>query len=119
MTSPESMNETTANLLKAISEFVPPPEPVIIIKLTYDPITQYVTGCTFDDTDQPFVEITRDQWNSGLHYQSLKIVDGKPVTIERKRKKEFALVAGDRWHTDRSNMLIVGTDKGWDERKNS
>ena len=116
MTSSEPMNETTENFIKALSELSLAPIESIIIKLTYDPITQYVTGCTFEETDQPFVEITREQWNSGLHYQTLRVINGKPVAVERNRKRELALVPGNQWHTDRSNMLVIGTDKGWDER---
>lgn len=113
------MNETTKNFLKALNEFVTEPIDPISIKLTYDPDTFYVTGCTSGDTDQPYVEITHEQWRKGFHYQKLKIVDGKPTVVERIRKKELALMHGNRWHTDRSNMLIIGTDKGWDERTNS
>lgn len=113
------MNETTLNFLRAISEFTPDTAPLITIKLTYDPDTLYVTGCTFNETDQPFVEITREQWNNGFHYQRLKIVNGRPTAVERVRKRQLALVPGNRWHTEASNMLIIGNGKGWDERTDS
>ncbi len=117
MTSSEPMNETTKNFLQAIREYKePPPPPKPIIKLTYDPDTKYVTGYTFEDTTEPYVEITYEQWKSGFYYQSLQVVDGKPVRIERNRKAQLALVPGSRWFTDQSNMLIMGKDKGWQRR---
>lgn len=110
------MNETTANFLKAIQEYKPQPTVPVVIKLTYDPETMYVTGCTFEDTDEPFIIITHEQWKNGFHCRPLKIVNGQAVPIERIRKRELQLVPGSTWFTDRSNMLIIGKDKGWDKK---
>lgn len=116
MTSSEPMNETTANLIKVLSEYVEPEPAKVVIKLTYDPVTSIVTGWTFEDTTEPFVEITHEQWKNNFHCQPLKIVDGRPVVRERHRKVELRLVPGSKWTTDKSNMLIMGKDRGWDKR---
>lgn len=113
------MNETTANLIQALEEFNPNPPQKIVIKLTYDPTTSYVTGCTFEDTTEPYVEITHEQWKNGFHYQQLKIVNGKPVVRERIRKQHLQLVPGNKWYTDKDNMLIMGKERGWSERSSS
>ena len=119
MTSSEPTNETTANFIKALSEFDPGLDPVVVIKLTYDPETKYVTGCTFGDTLEPFVEITQEQWKNGFHCQPLEIVDSKPVPRVFNPKTELRLVPGDKWHTDKDNMLIMGKERGWSERSSS
>lgn len=113
------MNETTKNFLQAIQEFKPTPAQAVIIKLTYDPVTNIVDGFTFEDTDKPWVEITREQYNQGLQYKQLKVVDGKILEIPRIRTKKLPLVEGNRWYTSKENMLIIGTERGWDERRDS
>ena len=57
--SSEDMNETTKNFIKAMEEFKPVEPAPIVIKLTYDAITNIVDGFTFEDTNKPWVEITR------------------------------------------------------------
>lgn len=116
MTSSNTMNETTANLIKAINELVVTPAPKIAFKLTYDPETNYVTGCTCDNTALPFIEITREQWEQGLHYKKLQVIDGKIAEVTKHYVTTLRLMAGNRWFTDSSNMLIMGKDRGWDGR---
>jgi hypothetical protein len=82
------MNETTMNLLKAIQEYKEPEVTPIVIKLIYDPETTLVTGFTFEDTDKPWVEITREQYDSGLPFKKLKVVNGKIEEITRETKKK-------------------------------
>lgn len=76
------MNETTLNLIKALEEYKPLEAKPEVIKLIYDPETLMVTAFTFDETDQPWVQITREQYNAGLQFKRLKIVDGKIVEIK-------------------------------------
>ena len=115
MTSSKNLNETTENFLLALEKHVPQNNHQVVIKLTYDPITNYVNGWTFENTDLPFVEITREQYDQGFQYKRLKIIDGIPVEIKKVSKIDLGLVKGNRWFTDRSNMLIIGLDNGWDE----
>lgn len=119
MTSSSNMNETTKNFLQAIKEFNPKKPAPIVIKLTYDPITNIVNGLTFEDTDLPWVEITREQYNAGIQYKQLKVVDGKLEEILRLKLKKLPLVQGNKWYTQANNMLIIGNERGWDERRNS
>lgn len=118
MTSSDNLNETTRNLLIALSEYVPPVCKPVIIKLTYDATTGLVDGLEFFDTDKPYVEITREQYEAGVHFQCWRVVDGKLTRIPRIRLKQLALVPGSKWYTT-NNMLIIGNERGWDERGNS
>jgi hypothetical protein len=83
------MNETTLNLLKALEEYTPPEVKPIVIKLMYDPETHVVLGATFEDTDKPWIEITKEQYDSGLPFRRLKVVNGKieEITHETVKKK--------------------------------
>lgn len=94
------------------------PKP-IVIKLTYDVETGIVDGFTFEETDKPWVEITREQFNLGFHYKRLRVVNGKIEEITKDLTIKVAIVPGNRWFTDESNMLIIGKDRGWDERRDS
>lgn len=113
------MNETTKNFLQAIKEHKFIPAAPIVIKLTYDPITKIVDGFTFEDTDKPWIEISREQYNAGIQYKQLKVVNGKLEEISRIRIKKLPLVEGTRWYTTKENMLIIGNERGWDERRDS
>ena len=119
MTSLENMNETTKNLLKALAEYVPPIPKKIVIKLLYDEITGDVYSFTFEDTDKPFIEISREQYNANLHLKKLKVIDGKLVEIKKDHSFKLPLVNGTTWFTTSENMLIIGKEKGWDARTNS
>ncbi len=117
MTSLENMNETTKNFLQALADYIPLTPKSIVIKLTYDPNTNIVDGFTFEDTDKPWIEITREQYNAGIQYKQLKVINGKLEEIPRIRLKKLPLVEGTRWYTTKSNMLIIGNERGWDERR--
>jgi hypothetical protein len=106
------------NLLIAISEYVPLETKPIIIKLTYDANTGLVDGLEFYDTDKPYIEISREQYEANLHFKRLRVVDGKLEEIPRIRLTKLALVTGDTWYTT-NNMLIIGNERGWNERGNS
>lgn len=114
--SSEEMNETTLNFLKAISEYKEEPVKPIVIKLTYDPETFIVDGLTFDETDKPWIEITREQYDKAIYARKWKVVDGKLEEIVKVRTIQLPLVKGDKWHTHESNMLIIGKDNGWTTR---
>jgi hypothetical protein len=111
------MNETTKNLLQALADYKPPKTKPIVIKLTYDLVTGIVNGLTFEDTDKPWIEISREQYDAGIQYKQLKVVNGKLEEIPRIRLKRLPLVEGTRWYTTKSNMLIMGNERGWDERR--
>ncbi len=113
------MNETTKNFLQAIQEFKITPAKAVVIKLTYELDTCIVDGFTFEDTDKPWIEITREQYNAGIQYRQLKVVDGKLIEIPRIRIKKLPLIEGNRWYTTKENMLIIGIERGWDERRDS
>lgn len=118
MTSLDDMNETTKNLLIALRDYKPPECKPVIIKLIYDAETGIVENIEFGDTDKPYVEITREQYEAGLHYRHSRVVNGKLEPIPRIRLKQLALVEGSTWYTN-DNMLIIGNKRGWDERRNS
>lgn len=117
--SSENLNETTKNFLKALEEYKPADPVPVVIKLTYDPNTNIVDGLAFEDTDKPWVEITKEQFDSGIHYKKLKVVNGKLEEIPLEVWNKLALVEGDKWHTLESNMLITGNERGWNERGNN
>lgn len=118
MTSSDDMNETTKNFLIALSEYNPPVCKPVIIKLVYDADTGIVENIEFGDTDKPYVEISREQYEAGVHFRRLRVVNGKLEGIPKIRIKKLALVDGNTWHTT-NNMLIMGNERGWDERRNS
>ena len=118
MTSSDNMNETMRNLLIAISEYVPSETKPIIIKLTYDANTGLVDGLEFYDTDKPYIEISREQYEAGIHIGQLQVVNGKLERVARIRLKKLTLVSGNTWYTT-NNMLIMGNERGWNERGNS
>lgn len=120
MISFEDLNDTTKNLIKALEEFVPVNPKPIVYKLTYDKETGIVNGCTIDENvDLPWVEISKEQYLSGMPYRRLRVVNGKIEEIKQDSIKQLSLVEGNRWYTNKSNMLIIGNDNGWDERKNN
>lgn len=118
--SSNNLNETTKNFLQSLKDFKEEQEYTpIIIKLTYNEETGIVDGYTMEDTEKPWIEITREQYNLGIQYKRLKVVDGKLVEILKVTTKKLPLVQGDRWYTTKENMLIIGKERGWDERGNN
>lgn len=118
MTSLDDMNETTKNFLLALSEYTPPISKPVVIKLVYNADTGIVENIEFGNTDKPYVEISREQYEAGIHFQQWRVVNGKLESIPRVRTKKLALVNGNTWYTT-NNMLIIGNERGWDERGNS
>ena len=116
--SSENMNETTANFIEAIRNYKPIEIKPVILKMIYDAETGIVEGVTGEDTDKPWIEITREQYDSNFYKKNLKVVNGKIEEIVRCTYQKPSLVKGERWKTHKSNMLIIGNDKGWDERSN-
>lgn len=113
MTSSDDLNETTKNLIEALNS-VKEETTHFVIKLTYEASTGRVTGCTFDDTSEPWIEITRQQYNSNIHLVPGVVVEGKWSPITKGRRIGKRLKPGNTWHTVAGNMLIVGNDDGWD-----
>lgn len=119
MTLFNNLNETTKNLLIALTNYkMENPKPVII-KLTYNADTGLVDGFTMEETDKPFVEVSREQYDTGIQYKRLKVVDGKLVEITKITFIKLPLIEGNRWFTSKNNMLIIGNERGWSERGNN
>lgn len=113
------MNETTKNLLIALEKYkFEEPKPVVI-KLVYDKETGLIEGITTEETDKPWLPVTQEEYTFGIPYKALRVVDGKLVPIPKVYTKKLPLVDGERWFTTKENMLIMGNEKGWDERRNS
>lgn len=119
MTSSSNLNETTKNLLTVLNEYKEKQPVPVVIKLTYNPHTMLVDGFTMEDTDKPWIEITREQYEAGFETKKLRVVNGKLEEITKDNLKKLPLVEGKRWKTSASNMLIIGNERGWDERGNS
>lgn len=119
MTSSNNLNETTKNLLIALSEYKEEQPVPVVIKLTYNKETGLVDGFTMEDTDKPWIEITREQYDSGIIAKKLRVVNGKLEEVTRDNSIKLPLVKGNRWRTTESNMLIIGKERGWNERGNS
>lgn len=107
--------------MKMFLESQPKEEKPIVYKLVYDPETFLVTERTIDETDKPYIPITLDQFlATESNFRSLRIVGDKyEVVVSEQPEPKLPLTEGDKWKTAESNMLIQGTDRGWDERKNS
>jgi hypothetical protein len=82
------MNETTLNLIKALEEYKPIEAVPVVIKMTYDPETLIVTGTTVEDTDGPWIEITQEQYDAGIQFKRLKVINGKIEEITREDLKK-------------------------------
>jgi len=115
----DNMNDSMRNLLKVLENLKPFEVKPVVIKLLYDAETCLVNGVTFEETDRPYVEITREQFDQGIQYKKLRVVNGKLEEVPRKKIKKLSLVQGNRWFTTKDNMLIIGNERGWDERGNN
>ena len=115
----ENLNETTKNLLQALNEFKPAPVKPVDIKLLYDEKTGMVYSFTGGETDKPYVSITVEQYKANYHLKNLRVVNGKLEEVSRIRLKQLPLVEGNKWFTHKDNMLVIGKDNGWDERRYS
>lgn len=111
------MNETTRNLIQAIREYKEEPVKPVVLKLTYDKETGIAGDIITEDTDLPWIEITKEQYAAGMQYKKLRVVNGKIEEIKKNRLRNLPLIEGNKWFTSRVNMLIVGNERGWDERK--
>lgn len=116
MTSSNDSNDNIATLEAALEALEHTAPKVLVRKVLYDPETGLTNGFTFDDTNQPYVEITKEQYDQKVHIHTWKVVDGKLTPIVKARRQTLQLVPGNKWHTVAGNMLIVGDDDGWDKR---
>ena len=105
--------------MKMFLDSQPKEEKPVVYKLVYDPETFLVTERTIDETNKPYIEITREQFISTMNnFNSLRIVGNKyEEVIPEEPSSVLPLAEGDKWKTSNDNMLIMGNDKGWDERK--
>ena len=119
MTSLAILNDTTKNLIKALEEYKPLPSIVYIFKAVYND-TGKVTELTYADTDKQHIIISKEEYEKFPFIDRLYVIDGK--LIEKQKSyyvNRLALIEGNRWYTSKSNMLIMGNERGWDERRNS
>jgi hypothetical protein len=109
------MNETTENLWRALENYTPPETKPTVWKLVYDLATGKPLNVTIEETDQPYIEITRDEANTYPHQDPrVSIVDGKIVrTVKKLQSQEIPNILqivsnkdGDI-ATDSYNMLII------------
>jgi hypothetical protein len=119
MTSWDNLNETTKNLLIALENYkVEQPKP-IVIKLIYDKDTGLIEGITTEETNKPWLPVTKEEYNAGIPYKALKVINGKLIPMPKIHFKLLPLIKGNRWFTTKENMLIIGNENGWDERGNN
>lgn len=110
-----SAEQTTRNFELALEALQPVESKPIVRKLTYDPVTGITQTLTFEDTNLPYVVITKEQYDKKIHLQRWKVVDGELTPIVKAPPRLLQLVPGNRWHTVAGNMLIIGDDDGWDK----
>jgi len=111
------MNETTANLWRALEEYIPPVTEKIVWKLVYDPDTGIPLSVLTTDTDQPYIEITRQEADTYPHQDPrVSVVDGKIVrrtksisTSEIPNGLQVFLAENGNIATDSYNMLLINS----------
>jgi hypothetical protein len=112
------MNETTENFLTAIKNYTPPQVNAVVYKLVYNADTGKPVCVTIEDTDRPWVAISREFADTKPQLDPrVIIVDGK-VVIQTKKIKAVEepgrlLVIKDcngNIATDDYSMLIINSD---------
>lgn len=113
------MNDTTKNLIKAIQEYKPLKAVEYVYKAIYDDSGK-VTKLTYEETNEQHIIITKEEFEKYPLFNRLYIINGKLVEKEKNYYiNKLNLADGERWFTSKSNMLIMGNEKGWDERRNN
>lgn len=110
-----SNEQTTRNLEIALELLQPIESKPIVRKLTYDPVTGITESLTFEETNLPYVVITKEQYDNNVHLHRWKVIDGELTPIVKAPPRLLQLVPGNRWYTTAGNMLIIGEDDGWDK----
>lgn len=111
------MNETTENLWQALKNYTPPETKPVIWKLIYDTNTGKPLNLVTGDTDQPYIEITREEADTYPHQDPrVSVIDGKIVrTIKKTQLKEIpnrlqvVLDNNGDIATDNYNMLLINS----------
>jgi len=109
------MNKTTENLWKALENYNPPDVKKVSWKLIYDTKTGKPLSVTTDETDQPYIEISRTEADTYPHQDPrVSIVDGKLVrrvkklkSYERPNRLQVFPSANGNIASDPYNMLII------------
>ena len=109
------MNKTTENLWQALENYKPPETKPVIWKLVYDPDTGKPLNVITEETDQPYIEITRKEADTYPHQDPrVTVVDGKIVRAVKKLQLQeipnrLQVVLNDNGDivTDDYNMLII------------
>ena len=111
------MNETTANLWKALKEYTPPVTKKITWKLVYDAESGKPIEVITDNTDLPYIEISQQEAETYPHQDPrVSVVDGKIVrrvkslsTSEIPNKLQVFPAENGNIATDSYNMLLINS----------
>jgi hypothetical protein len=111
------MNKTTENLWKALENYIPPVNKTLVWKLIYDPETGKPISVTTDETDQPYIEISRNEADTYPHQDPrVSVVDGKIVRRVKKLSLQeipnrLQVFPNDKGNiaTDTYNMLLLNS----------
>lgn len=112
------MNKTTENFLKALQEYQPPEIKKVVWKLAYNPETGKPLFVTTEETDNAYIEITRNEAETYPHQDPrVTVVDGKIHRTVKKvspdetpnNLKVFPDKKGNI-ATDDYNMLIINNE---------
>lgn len=102
------MNETTANLWKALKEYNPPVTKKLVWKLVYDADSGKPIEVVTSDTDLPYIEISKQEADTYPHQDPrVSVIDGKLV------RRVKSLTVGDipnRLTVVKSNDGNIATD---------
>lgn len=112
------MNETTKNLWRALENYTPPETKPLVWRLVYDPVTGKPLNVITDETNRPYIEITRAEADTYPHQDPrVSVVDGKIVrNIKRLQSQEIPyrlqIVSDENGDvaTDDYNMLIINSN---------
>jgi len=112
------MNKTTENLWKALENYTPPEIKPMVWKLIYNPVTGKPITVTSDETEHPYIEISRNEVDTYPHQDPrVSVVDGKLVRRVKKlnlqeipnRLQVFPANNGNI-ATDAYNMLLINSN---------
>lgn len=112
------MNKTTENFWEALENYTPPVIKTLVWKLIYDPETGKPITVTSDETEHPYIEISRSEVDTYPHQDPrVRVVNGKLV---RKIKKLNLQEIPNKLHvflddngniaTDTYNMLLINSN---------
>jgi len=109
------MNKTTENFFKALERYTPPVTEPVIWKLCYDNDTGIVTELTTEDTEYPYIEISREEADTNPQLNPYaRVINRELIYLDKKRisvdhvynLKVYADPDGNVV-TDEYNMLLL------------